>query len=203
MQYNNQRSSIKRLCYSELLGTACRKLSFKCENIYYSNCCLVLCHSTHSICVDHALFSHCQFCIRCPRDQSAFYIFTETLLNKHAHNLHQKSKNIEPQPVLWKLSTTHTAKVQLTYSNVQKIKLIQIEYSYKKKIKKSICIYPSSKKCGSLECCYMEVILQSHTMLPNHNSSFQLRIIRNTCFQDYWNFMRVAKDGQQQWTTKL
>jgi len=35
-----------------------------------------------------------------PWVQSAFYIFTETLLNKHSHNLHQESKNIEPQPVL-------------------------------------------------------------------------------------------------------
>ena len=148
MQYNNQKSSIKRLCYSELLGTARRKISFKCENIYYSNCYLVLCHSTHSICVDHAIFSHCQFCIRCPRAQSALYIFTETLLNKHAHNLHQKSKNTEPQPLLWKLCTTCTVKFNIHILNVQKIKLIQFEYSYIKEIKKSICIYPSSKNLG-------------------------------------------------------
>ena len=127
MQYNNQRSSIKRFCYSELLGTACRKLSFKCENVYYSNCCFMLCHATHSICVEHAIFSHCQFCIRCPGVQSAFYTFTDTLLNKHAHNLHQKSKNTEPQPVFWKLSTTCTVKFNLYILNIKKIKLIQIE----------------------------------------------------------------------------
>lgn len=148
MQHNNQKSSIKRLCYSELLGTACKKISFKCENIYYSNCCLVLCHPTHSICVDHAIFSHCQFRIRCPRVQNAFYIFTETLLNKHAHNLHQKSNNTEPQPVLWKLCTTCTVKFNVHILDVQKIKLIQTEYSYKKEIKKSICICPNSKNLG-------------------------------------------------------
>lgn len=67
-----------------------------------------------------------------PWVQSAFYIFTETLLNKHSHNLHQESKNIEPQPVLWKLSTTCTVKFNLRIPNVQKIKFIQTEYSYKK-----------------------------------------------------------------------
>jgi len=36
------------------------------------------------------------------------------------HTICIKSKNIEPQPVLWKLSTTCTVKVQLTYSKCSK-----------------------------------------------------------------------------------
>lgn len=106
----------------------------------------MLCHSTQSICMNHAIFSHCQFYIRYPRVQSAFYIFTETLLNKHAHNLHQKSKATEPQPVLWKLSATCTVKFNLYILNVQNIKLIQIENTLKKRKLRNPSAYKQDKK---------------------------------------------------------